>query len=128
MGPGDDEFGRMLAAILRENGVDDCAVVFDGGARTALAFVTLRADGEREFMFYRNPSADVLLTVDELNVDLLKRVSESPSNRILITQQIIKSLLRDLAKEGSRFDPIDHMDTNARFPLVLIWFAVGVGG
>jgi fructokinase len=50
---GDDEFGRMLAVILRDNGVDDGGVVFDAGARTALAFVTLRADGEHEFMFYR---------------------------------------------------------------------------
>ena len=55
--------------------VDDGGVVFDAGARTALAFVTLRADGEREFMFYRNPSADMLLTADELNVELIKRVS-----------------------------------------------------
>ncbi|CAO1946876.1 unnamed protein product [Urochloa humidicola] len=70
---GDDEFGRMLAAILRDNGVDAGGVVFDAGARTALAFVTLRADGEREFMFYRNPSADMLLTADELNVELIKR-------------------------------------------------------
>jgi fructokinase len=31
---------------------------FTGPARTALAFVSLRADGEREFMFYRHPSAD----------------------------------------------------------------------
>ncbi|RLN05149.1 hypothetical protein C2845_PM13G15930 [Panicum miliaceum] len=74
---GDDEFGRMLAAILRDNGVDDGGVVFDAGARTALAFVTLRADGEREFMFYRNPSADMLLTAAELNVELIKRVSKS---------------------------------------------------
>lgn len=72
---GDDEFGRMLAAILRENGVSDSGVVFDASARTALAFVTLRADGEREFMFYRNPSADMLLTVAELNVDLIKEVN-----------------------------------------------------
>ena len=72
---GDDEFGRMLAAILRDNGVDAGGVVFDAGARTALAFVTLRADGEREFMFYRNPSADMLLTAAELNVELIKRVS-----------------------------------------------------
>ncbi|KAF3789918.1 putative fructokinase-2 [Nymphaea thermarum] len=68
---GDDEFGRMLAGILRENGVDDQGVRFDGNARTALAFVTLRADGEREFMFYRNPSADMLLTPDELDLPLL---------------------------------------------------------
>ncbi|KAK9997268.1 hypothetical protein SO802_021954 [Lithocarpus litseifolius] len=69
---GDDEFGHMLAGILRENGVVDEGINFDKGARTALAFVTLRADGEREFMFYRNPSADMLLTPDELNLDLIR--------------------------------------------------------
>lgn len=71
---GDDEFGRMLAGILRENGVSDAGVRFDSGARTALAFVTLKEDGDREFMFYRNPSADMLLTADELDVDLIQTV------------------------------------------------------
>ncbi|KAK9106103.1 hypothetical protein Scep_022947 [Stephania cephalantha] len=46
---------------------------FDPGARTALAFVTLRADGEREFMFYRNPSADMLLTESELDLDIITK-------------------------------------------------------
>jgi fructokinase len=73
---GDDEFGRMLAAILRQNGVTDAGVVFDSGARTALAFVTLRADGEREFMFYRNPSADMLLKEQELNLDIIRKVGD----------------------------------------------------
>lgn len=82
---GDDEFGRMLAAILRDNG----AVVFDAGARTALAFVTLRADGEREFMFYRNPSADMLLTADELNVDVIKRVRESRLSLLPVSLLVI---------------------------------------
>ncbi|RID47495.1 hypothetical protein BRARA_I04083 [Brassica rapa] len=69
---GDDEFGHMLAGILKQNGVSAEGINFDTGARTALAFVTLRSDGEREFMFYRNPSADMLLRPDELNLDLIK--------------------------------------------------------
>ncbi|KAH6786515.1 pfkB-like carbohydrate kinase family protein, partial [Perilla frutescens var. hirtella] len=69
---GDDEFGHMLAGILEENGVSTDGVNFDVGARTALAFVTLRADGEREFMFYRNPSADMLLSPHELNLNLIR--------------------------------------------------------
>ncbi|ERN20364.1 hypothetical protein AMTR_s00066p00205100 [Amborella trichopoda] len=68
---GDDEFGRMLADILTENSVDTRGVRFDKGARTALAFVTLKANGEREFMFYRHPSADMLLTEEELDLDLI---------------------------------------------------------
>ena len=47
---------------------------FDPGARTVFSFVTLKADGEREFMFFRNPSADMLLTESELDVDLIQQV------------------------------------------------------
>ncbi|KAJ6830647.1 fructokinase-1 [Iris pallida] len=72
---GDDEFGRMLAGRLRENGVGDAGVVFERAARTALAFITLKADGDREFMFYRHPSADMLLAESELNLDLLRRAA-----------------------------------------------------
>ncbi|XP_076934280.1 putative fructokinase-7 [Bidens hawaiensis] len=70
---GDDEFGYMLADILKQNNVDNSGMRFDKEARTALAFVTLRADGEREFMFFRNPSADMLLTEAELDKDLIKK-------------------------------------------------------
>lgn len=76
---GDDEFGHMLAGILKENGVNGDGINFDKGARTALAFVTLKADGDREFMFYRNPSADMLLTPDELNLELIRSVRISSS-------------------------------------------------
>ncbi|KAL8126119.1 hypothetical protein AgCh_013417 [Apium graveolens] len=49
---------------------------FDPAARTALAFVTLRSDGEREFMFSRNPSADMLIRKSELDINLIRKVSE----------------------------------------------------
>ena len=71
---GEDEFGYMLADILKENNVNNKGMRFDPGARTALAFVTLRKDGEREFMFYRNPSADMLLQESELDFELIKKV------------------------------------------------------
>lgn len=71
---GDDEFGRMLSNILKENNVNNSGMRFDQTARTALAFVTLRADGEREFLFFRNPSADMLLREAELDIALIKQV------------------------------------------------------
>ncbi|CAN1265069.1 Probable fructokinase-7 [Linum perenne] len=71
---GDDEFGHMLDDILKQNNVDNSGVRFDPYARTALAFVTLRADGEREFLFFRHPSADMLLKESELQIDILKKI------------------------------------------------------
>jgi fructokinase len=64
---GDDAFGRFLAQTLQDAGVDTTSLCFSSQARTALAFVSLRVDGEREFMFYRHPSADMLYTPDEVN-------------------------------------------------------------
>ncbi|MCI95595.1 fructokinase-2, partial [Trifolium medium] len=64
-------FGYMLVDILKENYVNNQGMCLDPGARTALAFVTLRSNGEQEFMFYRDPSADMLLQEDELDLDLI---------------------------------------------------------
>lgn len=63
---GEDDFGRYLQAVLEENGVDTRRMLFTGEARTALAFVSLREDGEREFLFYRHPSADMLFSPEEI--------------------------------------------------------------
>ena len=70
---GDDAFGHFLANTLAETGVDVSPLRFATEARTALAFVSLRADGEREFMFYRHPSADMLFNPREVDVEAIHR-------------------------------------------------------
>ncbi|KAK2372479.1 putative fructokinase-7 [Trifolium repens] len=72
---GADEFGYMLAEILKQNKADTSGMQYDSNARTALTFVTLRADGEHEFLFFRNPSADMLLDKSELDRNLIENVS-----------------------------------------------------
>lgn len=57
---GQDEFGRFLVSTLTSNGVDTSQVQYSEQARTPLAFVSLTANGERDFMFYRHQSADQL--------------------------------------------------------------------
>lgn len=69
---GDDAFGQFLKQTLDDVGVDTQGVVFSHQARTALAFVSLQTDGERDFMFYRHPSADMLYGPEEVDYDLIK--------------------------------------------------------
>ncbi|KAJ3678162.1 hypothetical protein LUZ60_001965 [Juncus effusus] len=114
---GDDEFGRMLAAILRENGVSDAGVVFDSAARTALAFVTLRADGEREFMFYRNPSADMLLTEAELNLDVIRRASAFHYGSISLISEPCRSAHLKAMQTAKESGALLSYDPNLRLPL-----------
>ncbi|XP_043696199.1 probable fructokinase-4 [Telopea speciosissima] len=114
---GDDDFGHMLAEILKDNAVDIDGVLFDQGARTALAFVTLRADGEREFMFFRNPSADMLLTEAELNLNLLRSAEIFHYGSIsLITEPCRSAHLKamEVAKEAGA---LLSYDPNLRIPL-----------
>ncbi len=69
---GDDAFGHFLAQTLRANQVDVSGLRFSSEARTMLAFVSLRADGERDFMFYRHPSADMLYQPQDVNADYVR--------------------------------------------------------
>ena len=56
----EDAFGDLLLAELGSAGVATDQVVRTGAANTALAFVSLGAQGERRFSFYRPPAADLL--------------------------------------------------------------------
>lgn len=69
---GDDPFGHYLAGVLQADNVDVSGLRFSDQARTPLAFVSLRVDGERSFMFYRHPSADMLMRSEEVKLDILK--------------------------------------------------------
>lgn len=64
---GDDAFGDFIEETIAQAGVDTSAVFRTSKANTALAFVSLKADGDRDFSFYRRPSADMLLESDSIN-------------------------------------------------------------
>nr|AJK93567.1 fructokinase [Manihot esculenta] len=114
---GDDEFGHMLAGILKENGVIGNGINFDKGARTALAFVTLRADGEREFMFYRNPSADMLLKPEELNLELIRSAKVFHYGSISLIVEPCRSAHLKAIETAKDAGALLSYDPNLRLPL-----------
>ena len=63
---GVDGFGDHILEEVSPLGVDVSKVLRTKEANTALAFVSLKEDGERDFSFYRNPSADMLLNAAEI--------------------------------------------------------------
>jgi fructokinase len=68
---GDDPFGHYLADVLRADGVNIDGLRFSAVARTALAFVSLADNGERSFVFYRHPSADMLYQPQDIELSVL---------------------------------------------------------
>ncbi|KVI08891.1 Carbohydrate kinase PfkB [Cynara cardunculus var. scolymus] len=114
---GEDEFGYMLAEILKENNVNNEGMRFDPGARTALAFVTLKKDGEREFMFYRNPSADMLLEESELDLDLIRKAKIFHYGSISLITEPCKSAHIAATKVAKDAGVLLSYDPNLRLPL-----------
>ena len=67
---GEDAFGTHILKTLHANGVNISTVFRTGRANTALAFVSLDKNGNREFSFYRNPSADLFLDEAQITPDI----------------------------------------------------------
>jgi fructokinase len=63
---GDDEFGAALRNFLIAEGVDISYVVNGAGHNTTLAMAAVDSAGKAEYRFYRDNSADISLSVDEL--------------------------------------------------------------
>ncbi|XP_047958422.1 probable fructokinase-7 [Salvia hispanica] len=114
---GKDEFGQMLSDMLKENKVDNSGVRFDPYARTALAFVTLRADGEREFMFYRHPSADMLLKESELDLNLVNKASIFHYGSISLIDEPCRSTHLAAMRIAKQSNSILSYDPNLRLAL-----------
>jgi fructokinase len=114
---GDDAFGHFLVNMLTEAGVEVGPVRFSSEARTALAFVSLRSDGEREFMFYRHPSADMLFAPAEVDADAIRNAKLLHYGTIsLISEPSRSATLRaiELAKDAGC---IVSCDPNLRLAL-----------
>ena len=69
---GDDAFGHHLIATLQAEGVETRGMRLDGEARTSMAFIALPDAQAAEFIFYRNPGADMRLRAGELDEALLR--------------------------------------------------------
>lgn len=69
---GEDAFGRMLAEKLQTLGIGTEGLGYDRKVPTTLALVHHRDGGEREFSFYRNPGADLMLTLEEVHREMIR--------------------------------------------------------
>jgi sugar/nucleoside kinase (ribokinase family) len=69
---GNDFLGDQLRAAIKEAGIDDIGLCTDEKIHTTLAMVHTYPDGDRDFSFYRNPGADMMLNKTEISEDILK--------------------------------------------------------
>ena len=114
---GDDPFGRFLQRTLAGDRVDTKGMCFETEARTGLAFVSLQADGERDFSFFRHPSADMLFRPEELEVSLLRNCRALHFGTISLIQEPSRTTTLAAIQIAREHGAIISCDPNLRLPL-----------
>ena len=95
---GNDSFGDYLKRCLAENGVDVRGMSVDEKARTTLAVVALDERGERTFSFYRDPSADVNLSMEHVPMELLGGTKVLHFGSVSLTAEPARTATLEAAK------------------------------
>jgi fructokinase len=114
---GDDEFGHFLADTLSSNAVDIACLRFSTQARTALAFVSLLAQGERDFMFYRHPSADMLWRAEDVDPGYIANSRIFHYGSISLIDEPCRSATLAALAYAKRSGVLLSYDPNLRLPL-----------
>ena len=114
---GKDSFGDYLKRCLAENGVDVRGLSVDEKARTTLAVVALDERGERTFSFYRDPSADVNLSMDHVPMELLGGTKVLHFGSVSLTAEPSRTATLEAAKTAKASGAIVSYDPNYRASL-----------
>ena len=114
---GDDFFGRLLRETAEEAGIDTRGLLTDGSVPTTLAFVKTGENGERDFSFYRDPGADMLLREDELPLDTIAGARIFHFGTLSSTHPEIRRATRRAVREAKAGGALISFDPNLRPPL-----------
>lgn len=114
---GADAFGDAILEEVIPLGVDVSKVKRTKKANTALAFVSLKENGERDFSFYRNPSADMLLEADEIDGEDFEEGSILHFCSVSLIDAPIKEAHRKAIKFAEENSGVISFDPNVRLPL-----------
>lgn len=114
---GKDQFGVMLKKVLDDLGISTEALYMDETVHTTLAFVHTAEDGDRDFAFYRNPGADMMLDASEVREDMIRAAKIFHFGTLSMTHEGVRAATKrglQIAKENG---VIVSFDPNLRPPL-----------
>jgi fructokinase len=113
---GRDPFGVYLKRTLEETGVE-AAVLDSDEAKTGLAFVSLRQDGERDFLFFRDPAADMLLRAEEIAEAWLADAAIFHFGSVSLIAEPCRTATLDAARRAKALGALVSYDPNVRLAL-----------
>ena len=114
---GKDQFGALLRDTITEAGIDASNLMVDENVNTTLAFVHTFPDGDRDFSFYRNPGADMMLTADEVNPEVVKDTKVFHFGTLSMTHEGVREATKKAVETAKANGCLVSFDPNLRPPL-----------
>lgn len=114
---GRDQFGRLLKETIADSGIETKGLVMDEDIRTTLAFVHTFPDGDREFSFYRNPGADMMLSENEVDYELIRQSKVFHFGTLSMTDEPAKTATKKALEAAKEAGCLITFDPNLREPL-----------
>ncbi len=114
---GDDMFGRSLRDTVSDIGIDTSSLLLDQSVNTTLAFVQTFENGDRDFSFYRNPGADMMLTADEIPEDMLANTRIFHFGTLSMTHDAVREATKKAVRIAKENGAMISFDPNLRPPL-----------
>lgn len=113
----DDPLGLFLKSKLDEAGIDTSGVVVTKDYPTTLALVSLDRSGNRSFKFYREKTADIMLSKDEIDYGLLQNAQVFHFGSVSMTTEPSRSATFAAASKAKDLGLLISFDPNLRIPL-----------
>ena len=114
---GDDFFGKQLKEAIEEVGIDSTGLCMDKEIHTTLAMVHTYPDGDRDFSFYRNPGADMMLKESEVKEELIKESKLFHFGTLSMTHEEVRKATKKAIQIAEEAGNIISFDPNLREPL-----------
>ena len=114
---GDDFFGKQLKEAIEEVGIDSTGLCMDKEIHTTLAMVHTYPDGDRDFSFYRNPGADMMLKESEVKEELIKESKLFHFGTLSMTHEDVRKATKKAIQIAEEAGDIISFDPNLREPL-----------
>ena len=114
---GDDMFGQLLRKVAGDAGICMDYLVADRDVRTTLAFVKTFENGDRDFSFYRNPGADMMLTEDEIPEDIIASCRIFHFGTLSMTHEGVRTATYKAIEVAQKGGALISFDPNLRPPL-----------
>ena len=114
---GCDGFGKQLHEVVKAAGICTDGLKWDEYVHTTLAVVHTLPGGDRDFSFYRNPGADMMLTEEELPMEMIENTRIFHFGTLSMTHEGVRKATLKAIDAAKKAGALISFDPNLRPPL-----------